>query len=193
VPLGGRGFVTVGAVVACCALTAACNPEGAPTSTPSSSPAATRPTESQIERQMRLDYAAAEKAYRANIAEQDRLARAGGVRRPTTGLKTTAEGEYLSAAVTSLAYIKKNGWHGTGNTAILGVAHVGWQEKRVRLMSCEDGSRLRLLDHSGDDVTPNGDSRFVQSLSVVRRGGRWRVAAFESKSVKVFEGEPCAA
>jgi hypothetical protein len=142
---------------------------------------------------MRLDYDAAEKAYRANIAEQDRLARAGGVRQPTAALKSTAEGEYLSAAVTSLAYIKKNGWHGTGNTTILGVAHVGWQKTRVRLMSCEDGSHLRLLDHSANDVTPKGDSRFVQSLSVVRRGGRWRVSAFESKSVKVFEGEQCAA
>jgi hypothetical protein len=193
VPLGGRGFVTVGAVVACCALTAACTPEGAPSSTPSPSPAATTPTESQIERQMRLDYADAERAYRANIAEQDRLARAGGVRRPTAALRSTAEGEYLSAAVTSLAYVKKKGWHGTGSTAILGIAHVGWQQKRVTLMSCEDGSHLRLLDHSENDVTPEGDSRFVQSLSVVRRDGRWRVSTFESKSVKVFEGEPCAA
>jgi len=193
VPLGGRGFVTVGAAVACCALAAACTPQPVPNSTPSISPAATTPAESQIERQMRLDYDSAEKAYRANIAEQDRLARAGGIRQPTAELKSTAEGEYLSAAVTSLAYIQKKGWHGTGNTTILGVAHVGWQAKRVRLMSCEDGSRLRLLDHSGSDVTPNGDSRFVQSLFVVRRDGRWRVSAFDSKSVKVFEGEPCAA
>jgi hypothetical protein len=193
VPLGGRGFVTVGAAVACCALAAGCIPDSVPNSTPSPSPAAMTPAESQIERQMRLDYNAAERAYRANIAEQDRLARAGGVRQPTAALKSTAEGEYLSAALTSLAYIKKNGWHGAGNTTILGVVHVGWQAKRVRLVSCEDGSRLRLLDHSANDVTPKGDSRFVQSLSVVRRGGRWRVSAFESKSVKVFEGEQCAA
>jgi hypothetical protein len=193
VALRRRGFVSVGAAVACCALAAACIPAPAPTTTPSPTPAATTPSESQIERQMRLDYEAAEKAYRGNIAEQDRLARAGGVRRPTAALRSTAEGEYLSAAVTSLAYIKKKGWHGTGSTAILGIAHVGWQQKRVTLMSCEDGSHLRLLDHSDNDVTPKGDSRFVQSLSVVRRDGRWRVSTFESKSVKVFEGEPCAA
>jgi len=142
---------------------------------------------------MRLDYEAAESAYRANIAEQDRLARAGGTDRPTAALKATAEGEYLSAAVTSLAFIETNGWHGTGSTRILGVAHLGWQAKRVRLLSCEDGSLLRLLDHSGHDVTPKGDSRFVQSLFVARRAGRWKVSAFESKSVKVFEGEQCAA
>jgi hypothetical protein len=185
--------VSVGAAVACCALAAACTPEPASTSTSSPTPAATTPTESQVERQMRLDYEAAEKAYRDNIVEQDRLARAGGVHKATPALMSTAEGEYLSATVASLAYIKGKGWHGTGSTTILGVAHLGWQEKRVSLMSCEDGSHLRLFDESGRDVTPKGNSRFVQSLSVVRREGQWRVSAFDSKSVKVFEGEPCAA
>jgi protein required for attachment to host cells len=193
VALGGRGFVSVGAVVACCALATACTSEPASTSTPSPTSAATTPAESQIERQMRLDYEAAEEAYRDNIAEQDRLARAGGVHTATSALKSTAEGGYLSAALASLAYIERKGWHGTGSTAILGVVQVGWQQKRVRLMSCEDGSRLRLIDKSGKDVTPNANARFVQSLSVIKRAGRWRVSSFESKSVKVFEGEPCTA
>jgi hypothetical protein len=184
--------VSVGAVVACCALAAACTQEPAPTSPPSPTPAARTPTESQIERQMRLDYEAAETAYRANIAEQDRLAQAGGLHRATAALRSTAEGEYLAAAVASLAYIERKGWHGTGSTTILGVVHVGWQERRVRLMSCEDGSRLRLHDESGKDVTPKGHSRFVQSLSVVRRAGRWRVSTFDSKSVNALEGELCA-
>jgi hypothetical protein len=184
--------VSVGAVVACCALAVACTPEQ-PASTPSPTPASTAPTESQIERQMRLDYEAAEKAYRANIAEQDRLARAGGIRRATSALKSSAEGSYLSFTVASLALIKRNGWRGSGSTMILGVVKIGWQEKRVRLMSCEDGSSLRLFDKSSNDVTPKGESRFVQSLLVVQRAGRWRVSAFDSKSVKAFEGQPCAA
>ena len=191
--LGGRGFVSVGAVVACCALAAACTSEPPPVITPAPTSAATAPTESQIDRQMRLDYEVAEVAYRANIAEQDRLARTGGVHKATPTLESTAEGEYLAAAVASLAYIKRKGWHGTGSTSILGVVQVGWQEKRVGLMSCEDGSGLRLFDSEGTDVTPKGDARFVQSLSVVQRGGRWRVSTFESKSVKVLEGETCAA
>jgi hypothetical protein len=193
VALGGRGFVTAGAAVACCAIAAACTADPAPPSAPAPTQAASTPAESQIERQMRLDYEAAEEAYRANIAEQDRIARAGGVYRPTAALKVTAEGEYLSAAVRSLAYIKKNGWHGTGSTTILGVARVGWQDKRVSLLSCEDGSHLRLIDDKGNDVTPKGDSRFVQSLTAVERAGRWRISAFESKGVKAFEGESCAA
>jgi hypothetical protein len=192
VAIGGRGFVSVGAVVACCVL-AACTPEPPPISTPVPTTAATTPTESQIERQMRLDYEAAEKAYRDNIAEQDRLARAGGVHRATSALMSTAEGDYLSAALASLAYIERKGWHGSGSTAILGLAQVGWQEKMVRLMSCEDGSRLRLIDKSGKDVTPKGNARFIQSLSVVQRAGRWRVSSFESKSVKAFKGVPCVA
>jgi hypothetical protein len=56
--------VSVGAAVACCALAAACTPELAPVQTSSPTRAATTPSESQIERQMRLDYEAAEKAYR---------------------------------------------------------------------------------------------------------------------------------
>ena len=78
--LGVPGFVRIGAVIAGCALVAACTPEPGPTTTPthvpssaSPTPSAT-PTETEIERQQRLDFEAAEKAYRASIAEQDRLA-----------------------------------------------------------------------------------------------------------------------
>ena len=185
--------MSVGAVVACCALAAGCSPDQAPASTPSPTPVAATTAESQIERQMRLDYEAAEEAYRTNISEQDRLARAGGVERPTAELRTTAEGEYLSSVVASLALIKRNGWRGSGSTTIVGIGRVGWQEKHVRLLSCEDGSRLQLFDNSGKDVTPKGNSRFVQHLLVVQRAGRWRVSTFDSKSVKSLEGQPCAA
>jgi hypothetical protein len=185
--------VSVGAVVACCALTAACTQEPEQTRSPSPTSAATTPSESQIERQMRLDYEAAEEAYRANVSEQDRLARAGGADRATAALKATAEGEYLSSAVASLALIKRQGWRGTGSTTILGIGRVGWQEKHVRLVSCEDGSHLRLLDNAGKDVTPSGDSRFVQRLVVIRRAGRWMVSTFSSTRVKTLEGQSCAA
>jgi hypothetical protein len=191
VALRGRGLVSVGAVIACCALAAACTQEPAQTSSPT--PVATTPSESQIERQMRLDYEAAEEAYRANISEQDRLARAGGADRATAALRATAEGEYLSSAVASVALIKRKGWRGTGSTTIIGIGRVGWQEKHVRLVSCEDGSRLRLLDNAGKDVTPRGDSRFVQRLVVIQRAGRWKVSTFGSTSVKTLEGQLCAA
>ena len=57
--------MSVGAVVTCCALATACSPDQAPANTPTPTLVATTPAESQIERQMRLDYEAAEEAYRA--------------------------------------------------------------------------------------------------------------------------------
>ena len=70
--LGVPGFVRVGAAVAGCALVAACTPQPGPTGTPTPAPPVTAsarpsasPTETEIERQQRLDYEAAEKAYRA--------------------------------------------------------------------------------------------------------------------------------
>ena len=106
--------MSVGAVVACCAL-AACTQEPVPASTASSTPAATTPTESQIERQMRLDYEAAEKAYRANIAEQDGCAQAGGDRNATAALKATADG-VVSAdqSLRSLRVSRDAGWRANG-------------------------------------------------------------------------------
>ena len=69
-----RGFVRTGAAIAACTLIAACTPEPPVVNTPTpsaSTPAASpTPTESEIERQMRLDYEAAEAAYRASIAEE---------------------------------------------------------------------------------------------------------------------------
>ena len=94
-----RGFVRTGATIAACTLIAACTPEppvvNTPTPSASTPTASPTPTESEIERQMRLDYEAAEAAYRASIAEGDRLARRGGVRKATPALKAVATGDYL--------------------------------------------------------------------------------------------------
>jgi hypothetical protein len=103
VPLGGRGFVTVGAAVACCALAAACIPEPVPNNTPSPSSAATTPVETQIERQMRLDYEAAENAYKAAVEEQHRQALLG-IAKLTPALKKNATGAYLDLALRALRY-----------------------------------------------------------------------------------------
>ena len=141
--------MSVGAVVACCALAAACTQEPAQMSSPSPTPLATTPRESQIERQMRLDYEAAEEAYRANISEQDRLARAGGADRATAALKATAEGEYLSYALASLALIKRQGWQGTGSTTIIGIGRVGWRRsmsglRAARMAAVFDSSTTKV-------------------------------------------------
>jgi hypothetical protein len=187
--------VSVGAVVTCCALaSAACSPDQAPASTPLPTPAATTPAESQIERQMRLDYEAAEKAYRANRAEQARLYQAGGTTEATSAMKATATASYLRITVEALGRIEEAGWHATGTTEIVGVvANGGWKENEVRLTSCEDSSVVRLIDHSGKDVTPSTNRRYVQALKVVKLGGRWKVSKAVTTKVNSFQGQPCGA
>jgi hypothetical protein len=194
VALRGRGFMSVGAAVACCALAAACTSEPAPSSTPSPSPAATTPTESQIERQIRLDYEAAETAYRANRIEQARLYQAGGTTKATPAMRATATDSYLRITLEALRRIKNTGWHATGATEIVGVvANGGWRESQVGLTSCEDSSVVRFIDRSGKDVTPSADRRYVQALKVVKRGGRWKVSEAITTKVTSFQGQPCRA
>jgi len=186
--------VSVGAVVACCALTAACTQEPAQTSSLSPTPAATTPSESQIERQMRLDFEAAERAYRSSTAEQDRLYHAGGATKATPALTATATGSYLRITLKSLREVHESGWHAKGNTKIIGVVgNGGWRDGRVGLTSCEDNNAIRFFDRSGEDVTPKNERRYVQELTVVKVTERWKVSTASSKRVHSFEGQPCAA
>jgi hypothetical protein len=186
--------MSVGAAVACCALAAACTSEPAPSSTPSPSPATTTPTESQIERQIRLDYEAAETAYRASTSEQDRLYRAGGTTKATPALQATTTGSYLRITLQSLRDVHKSGWHAKGSTEIVGVSRDGgWKPARVGVTSCEDNSSLRFFDRTGADITPKVERRYVQRLTVVKITGRWKVSTANSTRVSSFEGQPCAA
>jgi hypothetical protein len=185
--------VSVGAVVASCALVVACTPEQ-PASTPSPTPASATPTESQIERQMRLDYEAAETAYRANRAEQARLYQAGGTAKATSEMQATATASYLRITLEALRRIKKSGWYSTGATEIVGVvANGGWRENEVGLTSCEDSSVVRFFDDSGKDVTPSTNRRYVQVLKVVKLSGRWKVSKAATTKVNSFQGQPCKA
>jgi hypothetical protein len=192
VALRRRGFVSVGAAVACCALAAACTPEPAPISTASSTPAATTSTESQVERQMRLDYEAAEKAYRAAVAEQHRQALLGTAKL-TPALKESATGAYLDLMLRALRYAHDRHWRSTGSTRIIGVVPNGWQERSVRLIACEDSSGVRLIDKEGKEVTHQKTRTYLQQLTVENAGGRWKVADASTTVVKSFEGKSCAA
>jgi hypothetical protein len=191
VALGGRGFVSVGAVIACCALAVACTSEQ-PASAPSPTPVSTTPAESQIERQMRLDYEAAEKAYEAAVAEQERQAGLG-LAKLTPALKASAVENYLDLVLRALRYAHDRNWRSNGSTRIVGVVPNGWQERTVRLVACEDSSGVRLIDEGGKDVTRQKTRTYVQHLTVKNVGGRWKVADTSTTVVKSFEGQPCAA
>jgi hypothetical protein len=193
VALRGRGFVSVGAVVACCALASACSLDQSPASTPSPTPVAITPAESQIERQMRLDYEAAEEAYRANMAEQDRQSQLG-IAVKTEELTSSASDNYLVFVLQVLRDIRDSGWRARGTTTIRGVARGGWKEGQVRLSACEDNSAVTFVDKDGKDVTPkNGVRTYVQDLTVNRVRGGWKVSDVESRPVKNHEGVPCGA
>ena len=184
--------MSVGAVVASCALAAACTSEPASTSTPSPTPAATTPTESQIERQMRLDYEAAETAYKAALAEQGRQAGLG-IAKLTPALRASATGSYLDLVIRALRYANERQWRSTGSTRILGIVPNGWRKRTVRLIACEDSSGVRLIDEGGTDVTRQKTRTYVQELTVENVDGRWKVADVSTTVVKSFEGQPCAA
>jgi hypothetical protein len=190
VALRRRGFVSVGAVVACCALAGACAPEQ-PASTPSPTPASTTPIESQIERQMRLDYEAAEEAYRAAVAEHDRQAQLGIA--SAAELKQTATGIYLDFSLRSLRRSRDAGWRANGETKIIDVVGSGWQERTVRLIACEDSSGVRFTNKRGKDVTPRIRRSYVQDLTARKVGTDWKVADISSKVVNSFKEQPCAA
>jgi hypothetical protein len=182
--------VSVGAVVASCALVVACTPEQ-PASTPSPTPASTTPSESQIERQVRLDYVAAETAYRAAVAEHDRQAELGIA--SAAELKQTTIGVYLDFSLRSLRRSRDSGWRANGETKIIDVVGSGWQERTVRLIACEDSSGVRFADKRGKDVTPRSRRSYVQDLTASKVGAHWKVADISSKVVKSFKDQPCAA
>jgi hypothetical protein len=177
VALGGRGFVSIGAVVACCALAGACTSEPPPVSAPAPTPVATTPTESQIEREMRLDYEAAETAYRAAVAEHDRQAQLGIA--SASKLEQTATGVYLDFSLRSLRRSRDAGWRANGETKIVDVVTSGWQERTVRLIACEDSSGVRFTNERGEDVTPRAGRTYVQDLTASKVGTIWMSAATE--------------
>ena len=148
-----RGFVMFGTTMAVAALLGACTPEPPPTGpTPATTPtpSATQPTESSIEREQRLDFEAAEKAYRDNLAEQLRLYHRGGASKATKALKATATGDYLSFTVEQLRSVKKRRLTVKGDLRVVGVVRMAWKEESVVLTSCEDASQTRIIDRRGE-------------------------------------------
>ena len=194
--LGVRGFMRIGAVIAGCALAAACTPDQpptvtpTPTATPSATPSAT-PTETDIERQMRLDWEAAEKAYRLSIAEVNRLARQGETEASPT-LKRVSSGAYLEVQLSSLGGIKSRGWRLKGEITVVGVARMGgWNATSLDLVACEDNSTWRVFDRRNRDVTPKDRPDYIQQLTVHKLSETWKVVRVASRKVKNVSASDC--
>ena len=185
-------FRTIGArlrrvvVIALCAVVAACTPEAVPAASPSPSPTPTvtlpRP-ESDYERQQRLDFEAAERAYRANAAEVDRLLALGGADRPTSVLLATSGGAHLESTMAILRQVKSAGFRIMGTTKIVRVVPGGHRTSRLTLTACEDTTSTRKVGRDGR-VVPLPDAGFyVQSLTVSRMDGAWKLSASATRVV----------
>jgi hypothetical protein len=177
--------------MAVCSLVAACTPEPAPTVTPSPTPASVTPTETEIERQQRLDYEAAEKAYRRAVTESDRLAQQGSAE-TTSELEAVTTGAYLELQIDSLRYLKDRDLRQRGSVSIIKVSRDGgWSSDELNLIACEDNSSWRVFNKAGKDVTPSDQPDYVQSLVVVQTKDGWKVSDATSKKVDNVRAEDC--
>jgi uncharacterized protein YciI len=144
------------------------------------------PTENAQERQQRLDFEAAEKAYLTAFAESGRLAMSGGTSKPTKVLLDNIGGQYLAGQLNDLKVLKQNGWRADRPSTTSVSADGGWSPEELTLKACEDGSKLKLLDKNGREVGKDRPMRFVQTLTATRDSGRWKITDVSSDIVKTF-------
>ena len=170
--LRNRAFRNLGGVVALCALAAACSHPPPPAPSPQPSPSTTTPAETQLERQTRLDFEAAEKAYRSFRAEYDRLAAAGGTDRATPEMSETAAGPYLEVMTRFLAQTKAAGKRQQGSVRIAYVRYASYSPEELRLDVCEDGRKVRNVAKDGH-VSAGVAAKVTLYVRPIK--GRWKV------------------
>jgi hypothetical protein len=173
---------TVGVPALLCVLAlVGCTPDpGGPTPFPT--PTATQtPSESAQERQERLDYAAAEKAYRTFRAEFNRLLRIGGRKHPTRTMTETAGGSYLKETAEVIQAYKGLGNHQAGAEKTAYVRRSGYSAQELELAVCEDTRSVRTLDLSGR-IVGRGEIRAVK-LTVRKTGSRWKLWSGSGRKV----------
>jgi hypothetical protein len=164
----------------------ACGPDPAPTTSPTPSPVASQtPTETAQERQQRIDYEAAEKAYRTFRAEFNRVLQAGGSKSATRVMKRTAGGEYLKTAEGVVQAYKGFGDHQEGTEHIVYVRGGGYSTKSLILESCEDTRQVEALDKKGRSLGP-GELRALKLEARATASG-WKIWAGTGKKVASCE------
>ncbi len=160
----------VGAVAALCFGAVACTPPGPSTPSPTPTPSAS-PTETELEKQTRLDFEAAEKAYRTFSAEFDRLRQAGYAGGPSAVMKATAGGPYLK----TFAGFLRDG-KGTTQKGSIKIGYVtpgSYSAKQLELGVCEDGRQVTTYDAEGKPLSHGVVSKL--DLRVRSIDGVWKV------------------
>src|SRR5215207_869614 len=176
VTLKARAYCYLGAFSASCVLLAACTPANGTIPTPpaTSSPASAIPPETAQEREERLAYEAAEKAYRTFRAEYDRLYQIpSSPSKPPKAITQNAAGPYLKVMMGFLTYSAERNRRADRAMRIAYVRPGGYSLEELVLETCEDGSRIRVLNPQGKQVGHGGTSAL--KLIVRRVDGRWKV------------------
>lgn len=183
-----RAYSYLGAISAACALLAACTPADGtaprtPPATASTASASETPPETAQEREERLAYEAAEKAYRTFRAEYDRISNTEGASaKPTKAMIDNAAGPYLKSMSGFLEYKKSHGQTGDRAIRIAYVKAGGYSPSEVVLLVCEDGSKVKVFDRRGRQV---GRGQVSDMYLYVRPiSGRWKVWNGDQKVVK---------
>lgn len=160
-----------------------CTPEPAPTPTPiPSAPSVSKsPTESPQERQQRVDYEAAEKAYRTFRAEYNRVLQDGGAENPTRIMKATAGNKYLAEVQRVAAAYNGFGYRQVGDEKIVFVKRIGHSATSVVLNVCEDTRQVHTEDKKRK-IVGRGEMRLLD-LEVEPQSGVWKLWSGTGKKV----------
>jgi hypothetical protein len=172
-----RAFTYLGAVVAC-ALFPACSPSTGVAPTPTagvSTPAGqSTPPETEQQRKERLDFEAAEKAYRSFYDEYARVQQqVNSSPKPTKVMIENAAGPFLQRVAGFLRDKAKDGRHADRPGRIAYVHRGGYSPNELILLSCQDGSKVRLLDRSGHEIGRGSTIEWTYYLRPV--AGRWKI------------------
>ena len=188
--LTARACSYLGAISAACVLVAACAPaDGAPVPPPpvGQSAVSATPPETAQKREERLAYEAAEKAYRTFAAEYARLQQQPrGNGEPTEAMRDNAAGPYLKAMTGFLNYKVNHGTHSDRAIRIVYVKPGGYSAEELVLNTCEDGSRIKVLNRKGKQVGHGGT--YALKLYVRPVDGRWKIWDGDQTAVAKCEG-----
>jgi hypothetical protein len=186
VTLKWQAYCYLGAFGAGCALLAGCTPADGTIPAPppaTSAPASATPPETAQQREERLAYEAAEKAYRTFAAEYARLQQeVGGTSRPTKTMTDNAAGPYLKAMSGFLRTKVKKGTHSDSAVHIEYVLPGGYSADELILLVCQDGSNVKVLDSSNKMVGKGTVSKLNIYLRPI--SGRWKIWSAHQEAVK---------
>ena len=157
-----------------------CTPTPEPTASPTPTPSPT-PTENAVERQMRLDFEAAEKSYRTFRAELGRVLRAGGAKEATPVMKATASGEYLETFTRVVRGYRTTESHDTGKERIVYVRRGAHSPTSLHIDVCEDSRAVKSFERGV--LTGSGELR-TANLEVRKVNGVWKIWTGTGQKVK---------